>query len=90
MPVAVEIEYQLLRAKRKTDRSPMPMCIAMLQNQAKNMMCQNVNLTWPAIGAPPGSISFRAAHVPPMDVTPYSRRPMTPNARKRRIIHGAA
>ena len=31
----------------------MPMCIAMLQNQAKNITCQNVNLTWPGSGSPP-------------------------------------
>ena len=27
----------------------MPMCQAMLQNQAKNITCQNVNLTWPGM-----------------------------------------
>ena len=34
----------------------MPMCIAMLQNQAKNMTCQKVNFTWPGSGSPPFQI----------------------------------
>ena len=31
----------------------MPMCIAILQNHAKNITCQNVNFTCPGSGAPP-------------------------------------
>ena len=38
----------------------MPMCIAMLQNQAKNMTCQNVNFTCPGSGSPPVQMSVCA------------------------------
>ena len=35
----------------------MPMCIAMLQNQAKNITCQKVNFTCPGSGSPPFQIT---------------------------------
>jgi hypothetical protein len=49
----------------------MPMCIAMLQNQAKNITCQKVNFTWPGSGAPPFQISVCASLQNPLiEVTP--------------------
>ena len=53
MPAAEATLYHDLRANRRTERSAMPMCIAMLQNQAKNITCQKVNLVWPGSGSPP-------------------------------------
>jgi hypothetical protein len=47
MPAALATPYHEQRANRKTVRSAMPMCIAMLQNHAKNVVCQKVNFTWP-------------------------------------------
>ena len=49
----------------------MPMCIAMLQNQAKNMVCQKVNFTCPGSGSPPVQITVCAAlHSSPLECTP--------------------
>ena len=50
-----------LRAKRNTVRSDMPMCMAMLQNQAKNVTCQKVNFVWPGSGSPPFQIDVLAS-----------------------------
>ena len=69
----------------------MPMCMAMLQNHAKNITCQNVNFTRPASGAPPFQItSFAAGQNEATESTPISCRPASPNAMKTRTIHGAA
>ena len=79
-------------------RSDMPMCMAMLQNQAKNMTCQKVNLTWPGSGSPPFQIwvvsegpevaesERTSAPVASMNC----RRATMPKARKTSTIQGAA
>ena len=59
MPPAEATLYHDFRANRSTARSAMPMCIAMLQNQAKNSTCQKVNLVCPGSGSPPFQIALR-------------------------------
>ena len=57
----------------------MPMCIAMLQNHAKNMTCQKVNFTRPASGSPPVQISSCAfGQNSPTESMPNWRAPMMP------------
>src|SRR5512139_1716310 len=97
MPDADEMPYQDLRAKRSTVKSDMPMCIAMLQNQAKNVTCQKVNFVRPGNGAPPRQICVRATfHRSPTDRTEApdertnSASAITPNAKKTSTIQGAA
>ena len=85
------IPYQDRRAKRNTDRSDIPMCMARLQNQAKKVTCQKVNLVWPGRGSPPVQmVSFATDQKSPTDVTPSSRAATMPKPRKTRTIHGAA
>jgi hypothetical protein len=69
----------------------MPMCQAMLQNQAKNMTCQKVNLTWPGWGAPPVQMTVLAmCQKSPTDFSPICRSPIMPKAANTSTIHGAA
>src|SRR5512136_2881791 len=69
----------------------MPMCTAMLQNQAKNMTCQKVNFTCPGSGSPPFQITVCAAcQKSPGEVTPNWRNPTTPKATKTSTIQGTA
>ena len=91
MPVAVATPYQDLRAYRRTLRSDMPMCIAMLQNQAKNIVCQNVNLTCPGSGSPPFQMSVSAfPQKPSSESMPSWRSPTMPKPMNTTTIHGAA
>ena len=91
MPAAEATPYQDLRAYRNTERSAMPMCMAMLQNQAKNTTCQKVNFTCPASGAPPvHTTACRRGHRPSVESMPSCRRPTRPNATNTSVIHGAA
>ena len=69
----------------------MPMCQAMLQNQAKNMTCQKVNFTWPGWGAPPFQMTVLAR----CQKSPHRPEPHLPQAddaegSKTSTIHGAA
>ena len=69
----------------------MPMCIAMLQNQAKNITCQKVNFAWPGSGAPPFQMSSCAfGQNSPTESMPSWRAPTMPKAMKTSTIHGAA
>ena len=69
----------------------MPMCQAMLQNQAKNMTCQKVNFTCPGIGSPPFQTTVEAmCQKSPGDFSPIWRSPMMPKARNSSTIQGAA
>ena len=69
----------------------MPMCIAMLQNQAKKRTCQKVNLVCPGSGSPPFQIRVCAlGQKPESESRPSWRSPMIPNAMKTSTIHGAA
>ena len=97
MPAAVATAYQLLRAKRNTVKSDMPICIAMLQNQAKNITCQNVNFIWPGKGCPPRQITSSAnRQSSPSELTEAPvmsmncRSATSPKARKTSTIQGAA
>ena len=75
----------------------MPMCMAMLQNQAKNITCQKVNFIWPGSGSPPFQICVLASAqtsdrlwtcVPVASMN--CRRPTRPNAMNTSTIQGAA
>ena len=69
----------------------MPMCMAMLQNQAKNMTCQKVNFTWPASGAPPVQMSsFAFGQNSPTELIPSWCAATMPKAMNTSTIHGAA
>src|SRR5207245_9693210 len=50
--------------------SAIPICMAMLQNHAKNMTCQKVNLDMPATGTPVQIRSCATRQKSPMDSTP--------------------
>ena len=61
IPVAEENPYSHFLAYLKIDRSLMPMCMAILANQAKNITCQKVNLPCPAKGTPVQILSLATA-----------------------------
>ena len=97
MPAPLATAYQDFLAKRRTDRSDMPMCIAMLQNHAKNITCQNVNFVWPGSGSPPFQICVLAKAQTsdrPWTGAPVTSmnclKPTSPNAMNTSTIHGEA
>ena len=70
--------------------SAIPMCMAMLQNHAKNMTCQKVNLDMPATGTPVQIRSCATRQKSPMDSTPSLGSTATAAATNTRNIHGDA
>ena len=68
----------------------MPMCQTMLQNQAKNITCQNVNFICPGCGAPPVQMRVEAtSQKASSPVTPILRKPITPKTTNITTISGA-
>src|SRR6056297_670797 len=97
MPEADATLYQDFFANRSTERSAMPICIAMFVNQAKKVTCQKVNLIWPGRASPPVQIwVFASAHRSAAELIwrPVSfinwLIPTTPKARNTNTIQGAA
>ncbi len=90
MPNALKKPYCHLLAYLRIVRSAMPMCIAMLVNQAKNVMCQNEKWARPSSGAPVQIFWFATAQRSPTELTPSWGRTATPHATNTSNIHGAA
>src|SRR6266516_3044527 len=70
--------------------SAIPMCMAMLQNHAKNMMCQKLNLATPCAGTPVQMRSLATRQKSPTDVTPSLGSTATAAATNTMNIHGDA
>src|SRR5216117_4188272 len=70
--------------------SAIPMSMAMLQNHAKNMMCQKLNLATPCAGTPVQMRSLATRQKPPTDVTPSLGSTATAAATNTMNIHGDA
>src|SRR5690554_5737170 len=64
--------------------------MAILQNHAKNMMCQKVNLLWPSKGTPGQMVLSATDQNSPIDVTPSWGSTATAAATNIIIIQGAA
>ena len=72
------------------DRSAMPMCIAMLQNQAKNRMCQKPNFDCPSNGTPVHILLCATPQNSLTRVTPNSGNTAMAAAKNTSTIQGAA
>ena len=70
--------------------SARPICIAMLQNQAKNITCQMVNRLCPSNGTPVQIVSLATVQKVSSEVTPSCGRTATPQATKTSSSQGAA
>src|SRR5690606_14896330 len=77
-------------AYRSSDMSAIPICMAMLQNHAKKVTCQKVNLLWPSRGTPVQILVSATGQKSDEEVTPSSGRTATAAAIKIMIIQGAA
>ena len=64
--------------------------MAMLQNQAKNITCQKVNLLCPSRGVPVQILSFAFAQKSETDLTPRLGKTAIAAAINTRIIHGSS
>ena len=70
--------------------SAIPICMAMLANQAKKVMCQNVKRTRPSIGTPVQILSLATSQKLARDVTPSCGSTARADATNTRSIHGEA
>ena len=72
------------------ERSAIPICIAILVNQAKNNICQKVNLLWPGSGTPDHIFSEATSQKLSKELIPSFGITANAAAKKIKIIHGAA
>src|SRR5213083_1033705 len=70
--------------------SAIPMCMAMLQNHAKNMMCEKVNLATACAGTPGQMRSLATRQESPTDVPPSLGSTATAAPTNTMNIHGDA
>ncbi|MBA7579380.1 hypothetical protein ES708_21250 [subsurface metagenome] len=88
IPNALMKPYCHFFAYRSMDISAIPMCMAMLANQAKNITCQSVNFDWPSTGTPVQIFSLATCQKSLNDVHPSVGSTASPAATKTRNIHG--